>query len=100
MLALLSVWIALATLALAGVMVGFRPAFTDVTVVLVLYFGAPGAMCLAGLVLWESRRDTLGDPGVSMRRLQSKVAIALSLIAAAAVYGLIFFSKRLEGGGG
>ena len=99
MLALLSVWIALATLGLAGVMVGYRPAFTDVTVVLVLYFGAPGAMCLAGLVLWESRKDTSDDSGVRMRRLQSKVAIALALLAAAAVYGLIIFSKKLESGG-
>jgi hypothetical protein len=95
MLALASVWIALASLLLAAAMAVYRPAMTDVTVLLVLYFGSPGALCLAGLTLWAHRKDTSTDPGLAARCLQAKVAIAMALAAAAIVYLLIIFSRKL-----
>lgn len=96
MLALLSVWISLATLLIALTMVVYRPAFHDVPVALVLWFGAPGAMCLAGLVLWAHRKDDRSDPGLNAQRTQAKVAIGLSLAAAALVYLLIIFSTKID----
>ena len=84
------------SLLLAIVMLVYRPALTDLTVVLVLYFGAPGAMCLAGLTLWAHRNeDAADDPGLAARRVQSKTAIILAMAAAAIVYGLIIFSSKL-----
>jgi peptidoglycan biosynthesis protein MviN/MurJ (putative lipid II flippase) len=94
-LALASVWIGLAALVLAATMVLYRPAFTDWTVPMVLYFGSPGAMCLAGLVLWAYRKEDPTDPGLSAQRLQAKIAIAFALIAAAIVYLLFIFSEKL-----
>ena len=96
MLALTSVWIALATLVLAGAMAVYRPCMTDVTVTLVLYFGSPGAMCLGGLVLWAHRKTGPEDDAVRNQRLQAKVAIGLALVAAAIVYTLIVGSEKLE----
>jgi len=96
MLALASVWIGLAALALSLAMVLYRPAFTDLTVTLVLYFGAPGSLCLAGLVLWAYRREDRADPGVAAQRKQAGVAIVLALVAAALVYLLVIFSHKLE----
>jgi len=95
MLALASVWIGVASLVLATAMVVHRPFFTDLNVVLVLWLGAPGSMCLAGLVLWAYRKDTSGEPGIAARRLQAKVAIALAILAAAIVYGLIMSSQKI-----
>lgn len=95
MLALLSVWISLATLLLAATMVVYRPAFNDVTVPLVVMFGAPGALCLAGIVLWHYRRDTSGEPALAVQRLQAKVAIGLALLASAIVYALVIFATPL-----
>jgi len=99
-LAFFSVWISLAVLALAAGMVIYRPLFTDLTVVAVLWFGAPGAMCFAGLVLWAYRKDTSGDPGVSGQRLQARIAIVLSVAAAVIVYLLIIYSHKLNDGVG
>ncbi len=96
MLALSSVWIALATMCVAAGMFVYRPFMTDLTVIFVLYFGTPGAWCLAGLVLWAHRHETSPDPGLAARRLQAKVAIALGLFAAAIVYALIIGSQKLE----
>jgi thiamine biosynthesis protein ThiS len=96
MLALASVWFGLATLVLAGAMLLYRPAFTDVTVALVLYFGSPGALCFAGLVLWAHRKDRSLDAGLAGQRLQAKVAVALALLAAAVVYLLIIRSEKLD----
>jgi len=96
MLALASVWIGLAAFALSVAMVVYRPVFTDLTVTLVLYFGSPGSLCLAGLVLWAYRREDRADPGVAAQRKQAQVAIALSLVAAAVVYALVVFSHKLE----
>ncbi len=96
MLALLSVWIGLLSLLLALTMVVYRPAFTDVTVVLVLYFGVPGGLCLAGLTLWAHRKEKTPDSGLSAQRIQTKVAIALGLAAAALVYALIIFAHCVE----
>ena len=105
MLALLGVWTGLLTLLLALGMLVHRPWMTDVTVAAVLYFGAPGAMCFGGLVLWGTRRSQLDDgglvpvepePGLVAQRLQSKIAIMLALLAAAIVYYLIIYSTKLE----
>ena len=96
MLAFASVWIGLATLALSATMLLYRPAFTDLTVTLVLYFGSPGALCFAGLVLWAHRKEDGADPGVSAQRLQAKIAIGLALLAAAIVYMLIINSQKLD----
>jgi hypothetical protein len=96
MLALSSVWIALGTLLLAVTMLAYRPAFTDGTVTLVLYFGSPGAMCLAGLVLWAHRKESSGDEGLRARRVQAKTAIALALLAAAIVYGLVMNAQTRD----
>jgi hypothetical protein len=95
MLALASVWIATATLFLSLAMLFYRPAFTDLTVMLVVYFGAPGAICLAGLTLWAHRNDRPGDSGVAGRRRQSKIAITLAILAAAIVYALVALSDRI-----
>jgi hypothetical protein len=95
MIALASVWLALAVFLLASTMLVYRPAFTDISVVLVLWLGAPGALCLAGLVLWAHRKETSADPGLRARKLQAKIAIGLSLTAAAIVYALIIFSEKL-----
>ncbi len=97
MLALTGVWIGLASLVTALAMLLYRPAFTDLTVTAVLYFTAPGAMCLAGLVLWAYRKEPKGaDPGIQAQRLQAKVAIALAILSAAIVYTLIIRSEKLE----
>ena len=96
MLALASVWIGLAVLALSAAMVVYRPAFTDLSVTLVLYFGSPGALCFSGLVLWAYRKDDGNDPGIVAQRKQAWVAIALALVAAAMVYLLVIFSHKLE----
>jgi len=96
MLSLLAVWIALATFALSVVMLAYRPAFTDVTVVLVLYFGSPGALCLAGLTYWSLRGESASTSGVPQRRQQVFVAAALAIFAAAAVYYLVIQSEKLE----
>ncbi len=96
MLALMSTWLGMATLLLASAMLLFRPAFTDWTVTLVLYFGSPGAMCSAGMVLWAHRKDDHSDPGLESQRLQAKIAFALAVLAAAIVYALIIFSTKLE----
>ncbi len=96
MLALMSVWIGMAALVLAATMLFYRPAFTDWTVTLVLYFGSPGAMCFAGLVLWAYRKEDSTDTGLAARRLQAKVAIALALAAAAIVYLLFICSEKVE----
>ncbi len=95
MLALASVWIGLASLLVAGTMLALRATFSNTGVILVLYFGSPGALCLAGLVLWAHRKEDSSDPGVSAQRLQAKVAIVLGLIAAGIVYALIVAADKI-----
>ena len=95
MLAFFGVWIGLASLLVALVMLIYRPAFTDFSVVSVLYFGAPGALCFALLTLWAFRKEPDTDPGLQARRLQCKVAIAMALIASAIVYALVIFSTKI-----
>jgi hypothetical protein len=95
MLALASVWIGLASLVLSVAMLLYRPAMTDWSVTLVLYFGSPGALCLAILVLWAHRGEDESDPGLQARRLQARVAIVLAILAAAIVYALIVGSQKL-----
>ena len=96
MLALASVWIAMASLLLAVIMAGYRPAMTDLTMTLVLYFGSPGALCFGGLVLWAYRKEELPDPGVASQRTQAWVAIGMALIAAAIVYLLVILADPIE----
>ena len=90
MLAFLSVWLGLVTFALALAMLIHPPVATAVTFVLVLYFGAPGAMCLAGMVLWAHRKEASNGSEVAGQRLQAKVAIVLALAGAAIVYVIVF----------
>ncbi len=94
MLALASVWLGLITLLLSVVMVLYRPAMTDWTVTLVLYFGSPGSLCFAGMTLWAYRKEDAVDPGVAARRTQAKIAIALSVLATALIYTLIIQSVK------
>lgn len=95
MLALASVWIALISLLIACVMVVYRPAFTDLTVLLVTYFGTPGALCFAILILWSYRKDLDPEPSVVAQRFQAWVAIVLALVAAAIVYLLVIFADPI-----
>jgi len=94
MLALLGVWIGLGSLLLALAMLVHHPAMTDLTIPLVLYFGSPGAICFAGLVLWAYRKDEAPEPTVAAQRLQAGVAITLAVFAAAIVYALVIGSKK------
>ncbi len=95
MLALVSVWMSLLSLALSIVMLVYRPAFKDWTLTLVLYFGTPGSLCLALLVLWTYRRETSPEPAIHAQRVQAKVAVALNLFAIAITYGLVIFAQQL-----
>ncbi len=97
MLALLSVWVGLASFVIASAMLLYRPAMTDLTILIVLYFGSPGAICLAGLVLWANRHDDSPEPALTAQRLQARVAIGTALVAAVIVYALIIGSRKLEG---
>ncbi len=96
MLALFSVWLGLASFGLAAFMLLYRPAMTDPAILLILYFGVPGALCFAGLTLWANRTDDHPEPGILAQRLQSKVAITFALAAAAIVYALIIGSQKIE----
>lgn len=96
MTALLSVWIGLATALLAAAMLVHRPIFNDLTVIVVLWFGSPAAMCLAGLVLWSHRKADSDDPGVVAQRLQAKVAIALAIVAAVIIYALVISADQIS----
>ena len=96
MLAFLGVWLGLASLLVALAMLLYRPAFTDFSVISVLYFGSPGALCFALLTLWAYRKEPDTDPGLQARRLQCKVTIAMAVIAVAIVYGLVIFSAKSE----
>jgi hypothetical protein len=98
MLALLSVWISLAALLLSLGMVMYRPWFNDYTIPLVVMFGAPGGLCLAGMVLWNYRHDSSEAAAVAAQRLQARVAIGLSLAAAGIVYALVLFAERRAAG--
>lgn len=98
MLALLSVWIGLLSFLIAALMLIYRPAFTDLTVPLVLWFGTPGSLCLALMVLWAYRKKSgidQADPGVRAQRIQAKVAVALAILAAAIVYALIIGAEKI-----
>jgi|GEM_PF-1971937 len=96
MLAFAAVWFALASLLIAIAMVVYRPVFTDLSVVLVLFFGSPGALCFALLTLWAFRKEDTGDSGLQARRLQCKVAVVMALAAAAIVYMLVIFSTKID----
>ncbi|MEK6676528.1 MAG: hypothetical protein AABZ47_12860 [Planctomycetota bacterium] len=96
MIALTSVWMGLGTLLVALAMLVHRPAMTDTTLVLVLYFGSPGSICLAGLVLWAYRKESDMEPGIVAQKQQARVAICISLLAAIVVYALIFGSKKID----
>jgi hypothetical protein len=94
--ALASVWLGLTAFLLAIAMLAYRPALTDLTVLLVLYFGSPGALCFAGLVLWAHRKQDAAHRAIAGQRLQAKVAILLALLAAVIVYLLIIFAEKIE----
>ena len=95
MAALASVWLGFVTLIVSLTMLFWRPAFTDITVPFVLWLGSPGTMCIAGLVLWSSRKEKDHDEGMAAQRLQCKVAIFLAIAAAAVVYYLIINADQV-----
>lgn len=96
MLAFVSVWMGLGSLVAAVTMLFWRESFTDFHIWLVLWLGAPGTMCLAGLVLWSHRHEHMPEPAVVAQRLQCKVAIGLALVAVVIVYALIFGAQELD----
>lgn len=96
MLALGSTWLGLLTLVVAAAMALHRPFFADLPVTFVLWLGAPGAMCLGGLVLWAHRKDRSNDAAVAAQRIQAKVGIGMAVVAAAIVYALIIGSEKLD----
>jgi hypothetical protein len=96
MLALASVWIGLASLVVAVAMVVHRPWMTDLTLVLVLYFGSPGSLCLAGLVLWSLRKECSRTPGVLGQRRQARAAIVMAVLAAALLYMLVMLASPVQ----
>ncbi|MGB0715389.1 MAG: hypothetical protein ACPGXK_05895 [Phycisphaerae bacterium] len=98
MLALLSVWVGLISMVLAIGMCFFRTLFTDLNVVLVLYFGSPGALCFAGLVLWAYRKEGRDDEGINAQCLQARVGLTFGLIAATLVYILVIYAERVSKG--
>ena len=98
MIALASVWMGFACLLLSLVMWIWRPAMTDVTIWLVLWLGAPGTLCLAGIVLWSYRKRSRDEKDVAAQRLQCTVGIILALAAAAVVYTLIIRSEKIPAG--
>ena len=95
MIALLSVWLGSACFITAVVMWLWRPAMTDLTVWAILWLGAPGTMCLAGLVLWSLRHESARAHGVRPQRLQCAVAITLAAAAATIVYALIINAQEV-----
>lgn len=99
MLALAAVWLGMISLCISLIMLVFRPAFTDLGVTAVLWFGVPGALCFAGLTLWAHRNEGRDDLGIVARRIQAKIAIALGILAAAIVYCLIIFSAKIDPAG-
>ncbi len=88
MLALLSVWLGLASLSGALAIVFFRRLFGDVWVTATLY-AAIFSLTFAGLTLWDLRKQPRDATGASARRTQSRVGAALSLTAIAIIYLLI-----------
>jgi hypothetical protein len=88
MLALLSVWLAMAALLLSGAMLVRRAWFTDVWLTVALYT-AILSMTLAGMTLWALRKEPGDGLGVSGRRQQCRVGFGLSLVAIAIVYALV-----------
>lgn len=87
MTALISAWLGVLCLSLSLSMVLWRQVMNDVTIVIVLW-GAAGAMALAGMVLWGLRNEPAAR-AVRMQRVQAGVAIVLAIAAAAVVYLLI-----------
>ena len=88
MLALLSVWIGLASLLYALAIVIWRPLFSDVNISVTLY-AAIFSLTLAGLTLWDLRKQPRDEPAVRARRLQAWVATVLSILSIACIYLLI-----------
>jgi hypothetical protein len=91
MLALLSVWLGLASLAGALAMTVHRRLFTDLCVTLTLY-AAIFSLTFAGLTWWDLRRQPPADPGVAGRRMQLRAGTVLALCGATITYALIHFA--------
>jgi hypothetical protein len=88
MLALLSVWLGLASFAFASAIVLYRRLFSDVCVTFTLY-AAILSLTLAGLTLWDLRKEDESTPGVPARRVQSWVGSFFSILAIAFIYLLV-----------
>jgi hypothetical protein len=88
MLALLSVWLGLAAMLLAAVMVVRRALFHDVWITITLYT-AVLALTLGGVALWALRKESREDPAVPAQRTQCFVGCGCALLAIAIVYTLV-----------
>lgn len=98
-LPLLSVWLALFSLAASIWMVVQRRRLGDFEFVMWLDLEvACLAMALAGLVLWGYRKRDASEAGIIQQRLQAKVAIGLSLVAVTVVYLLIILATPVDVG--
>lgn len=92
MLALLSVWLGLASMAGALAMLVYRRLFTDLWVTLTLY-AAIFSLTFAGLTWWDLRRRPPDEPGVTGRRMQLRAGAAMSLCGVVLTYALIHFAE-------
>jgi hypothetical protein len=90
MLALISVWVGLANLLLAGgVTIAWLGGGVDRALSHWLTGGLYGSalgLTLAILSLWSNRKLKRTDPGVAAQRLQAKIAITLCLLAIGLLY--------------
>jgi hypothetical protein len=88
MFALLAAWLGLISFVLSAVMLGYRPAFTDITIPIALYGAVLGIGC-GGIVLMQKPHPDHVMTSVAAQRTQAVVGIVLSMIAVVIVYGLM-----------
>ena len=98
MLALLSVWLGLASLGYALGIVFWRRLFNDPGVTATLY-AAIFSLTFAGLTLWDLRKAPRQAAGVPARRTQAVVGVCLSLTSIAIIYLLVDRAEVLPRGG-
>lgn len=89
-MALAAVWVALLCFVMGAACLVYPPAFTNAVLVFLLELGAPLSLTFAFLVLWAHRKSGGGDPAVAAQRQQAWVAIAMSLLAVAIIYFIVF----------
>ena len=93
MLALLSVWAGMLSLAVGVLMLCWSASFTDLGVVIGLY-SAIFSLTFAGITLWALRKEAKDAVGVLERRRQCYVGIGLSTVGIVVVYVLVALDRR------